>query len=356
MLTTPTTITSQTPLETLIDSYLAYYASGSNHTARGKRQDIQKFLEFLSKHKKIEKVEELKVSHWDHSATQQFVENCLSRGYSPATTGRRLATLKHLGRTLAEKIAGFTNPAREVKTPTQKVTKPKSLTEIEVIAIKQKAENLVAQKSSKKKKNDFKSIRNRMIALFLLDTGLRADEVRLMKLSQINDELEWVENVRTKGKKYRKVYLTSAIREDFKIYLNERESELKRFVNNLTLAKSKLLPLFISTHKVDITKPETFFLSPKTIWRAIHNLSEQTKLHPHLLRHTFATELLDNSGDIRLVAQALGHSDVRVTMRYTERSDEEMAKALEKARENKPLSKLDFVARAKRFCQGETKE
>jgi integrase/recombinase XerD len=53
------------------------------------------------------------------------------------------------------------------------------------------------------------------------------------------------------------------------------------------------------------------------------------------LRHTYATNLLDDSRDIRLVAQALGHSDVRITMRYTERGNEEVAEALEKSRSKK---------------------
>jgi len=76
-------------------------------------------------------------------------------------------------------------------------------------------------------------------------------------------------------------------------------------------------------------------MSPKSIWRAIRSCSVDTKLHPHLLRHTFASELLDSSHDIRLVAQALGHSDVRITMRYTERSDDEVAAALEQARKER---------------------
>jgi site-specific recombinase XerD len=60
-----------------------------------------------------------------------------------------------------------------------------------------------------------------------------------------------------------------------------------------------------------------------------------TKLHPHLLRHTYAVDLLEDSKDIRLVAQALGHADVRITMRYTERSNEEVAAAREKLNRKK---------------------
>jgi integrase/recombinase XerC len=91
------------------------------------------------------------------------------------------------------------------------------------------------------------------------------------------------------------------------------------------------LPLFLSGHGASSGDVDSFLMSPKSIWRVVRQHSVDTKLHPHLLRHTFATELLDSSRDIRLVAQALGHSDVRVTMRYTERTDEEVAKAIERS-------------------------
>ena len=77
----------------------------------------------------------------------------------------------------------------------------------------------------------------------------------------------------------------------------------------------------------------------KSIWRIISDFGKRARLladdsfdglHPHKLRHTFAHGLLDTSRDVRLVAQALGHSDVRTTMRYTERTDDEIAKAIEK--------------------------
>ena len=62
-------------------------------------------------------------------------------------------------------------------------------------------------------------------------------------------------------------------------------------------------------------------MGAKSIWRAIHELSGELHLHPHLLRHSYAIDLLHTSKDIRAVAQALGHSDVRVTMRYAERKN-----------------------------------
>jgi integrase/recombinase XerC len=322
-------LTPRSHLMPLFDHYSEYYASGSSHTAKAKRSDIERFVKFLSNYKRKKDAEALAVGDWDFSATQRFVDDLLQKGEAPATVSRRLATLKHIGRTLADRIPGFINPSREVKGPRLAVLTPKSIPQNEVKKIKQRANQRAAEKPT------FIRSRNRTLFAFLLDTGLRADEVRLLKYSQVSEKLDWIESVRTKGKRYRNVYITSAVREELKAYLHERELHLKRFVNNLTFAKSRSLPLFISTYKADVKNPETFFMSAKSLWRAIHELSCETKLHPHLLRHSFAHELLDHSNDVRLVAQALGHSDVRVTMRYTERSAQEVAAALEGTRKKK---------------------
>ena len=57
-----------------VDSYLHYYASGSNHTARAKRLDLDKFSDFLLKFTSLSKKSKLKLHHWDHSSVQRFVE------------------------------------------------------------------------------------------------------------------------------------------------------------------------------------------------------------------------------------------------------------------------------------------
>jgi site-specific recombinase XerD len=127
------------------------------------------------------------------------------------------------------------------------------------------------------------------------------------------------------------------MREPLKKYLAARAVELQRFFPNLSASTDAKLPLFISTFKASSANLKSFEMGAKSIWRVIRSYSVDTKLHPHLLRHTFATDLLGVSRDIRLVAQALGHSDVRITMRYTERGDEEVAQALETARRNSKI-------------------
>jgi site-specific recombinase XerD len=125
------------------------------------------------------------------------------------------------------------------------------------------------------------------------------------------------------------------MRAPLKEYLAARERELARFFPKLSTQVNSTLPVFISSYGASSADLKSFELSPKSVWRAIRSFSVDTRLHPHLLRHTYATNLLDDSRDIRLVAQALGHSDVRITMRYTERGNEEVAEALEKSRSKK---------------------
>jgi site-specific recombinase XerD len=313
----------------VVESYLRYYASASTHTARAKRLDLNSFLKFLSKHHGIKKAQKLTVQDWDFSAVQCFVEESLRGGVAPASVARRLATLKHMGRTLAEQVPGFTNPAREVKFPKLNVLKPKGLASRELAAIRENAKKRLADRKS------FNRFRNWVIFELMLDTGLRADEIRLLKLSQLDESLNWIKNVRTKGRRYRNVYITSKLRPLLKDYLEKRTFALRRFYAKLNQPTDRALPLFVSTYNAVPGEVETFLMGTKTLYRAIRELSAETRLHPHLLRHSFALDLLSHSNDVRLVAQALGHSDVRTTMRYTERREEEVARALEKARRAK---------------------
>jgi integrase/recombinase XerC len=310
----------------VINSYERYYACGKTHTARAKRLDLQHFAKFLVEFRGYSKAEKLKVRDFDFSAVQRFVDDSLAKGESPATVARRLATIKHMGRTLSEKVAGFINPAREVKPPKIPVQRPQAVPKQELSAIKRKAKERLSRKHS------FIRSRNLMLLNFLLDTGIRADEARLLKRGQLDDKLEWVKNVRTKGRRYRNVYITSAVRKSLTKYLEERERELKNFFSKLSKRSDRELPLFISSYGAKAAKPESFMMGAKTLWRAINEFTSEQHLHPHLLRHSYALDLLNHSNDIRLVSQALGHSDVKVTMRYTERKDEEIASALERAR------------------------
>ncbi len=318
-------------LQQVMQSYLRYYASGDGHTARAKRYDLGYLLEFLCQGSPSTL---LPVSQWTMQATKDFVDHRLSLGEAPATVSRRLATVKHFGRTLAERVPGFINPAREVKSPGVHNSKPNGLSDQDIALLREAANDYLVEKSE-----SFQSIRNVFLLDLLLSTGLRADEVRLLYMKQLTGA--WLKDVKTKGRKFRNVYLDSQVRESFESYLERRTVELEeKFPSVLALPQKDTAryPVFISTYGAKIGDPSSFALSPKSIWRIVSDFGKRARsmadegfdgLHPHKLRHTFAHGLLDTSKDVRLVAQALGHSDVRTTMRYTERTDDELAEAIE---------------------------
>jgi site-specific recombinase XerD len=325
----PSSEVASLSLTLVIEEYLHMYAEGRSHTARAKQIDCEKFIEFLKTHRRASSRAELTVADWDHAATQTFIDRLLKLGESPATVSRRLATLKHMGRVLSERMPGFIHPAREVKPPRMQIARPQHVSQDEITEIRERMQ------STPTGKRPFSTIRNQTLLNLLLDTGLRADEIRCLTMAQLDDKLEWIRKVRTKGRRFRDVYITTEMRPALRTYLEARAQELARFFPKLSPSTNSRLPLFISSHGANPAQPHSFEVSPKSIWRIIRSCSVDTKLHPHLLRHTYAVDLLDTSRDIRLVAQALGHSDVRVTMRYTERGKEEVAAALEKSRKGK---------------------
>ncbi len=323
-------------LTSVFESYERYYASGEGHTARAKRYDLQHFLQFLAGDRPLHDV---LVGDWTLQSTKDFIEARLQLGEAPATVARRLATLKHVGRTLAERVPGYINPAREAKAPVFHPSRPQGLESEEIELLRAAADHI---RSSTK--DPFTAIRNQALVEILLSTGLRADEIRLLTIAQVTEDRSWLTNVRTKGKKFRNVYLDSSVREHLEGYLRTREHALLErcpLYAALTAQQRERFPVFISFYRATIDQPSTFGLSPKTVWRIVYDIGlraqvlaakPMSNLHPHKLRHTFAHGLLDSSKDVRLVAQALGHSDVRTTMRYTERTDEHIAQAIEAQR------------------------
>lgn len=324
----------------VIESYIRYYASGDGHTARAKRYDLQYFLEFHASITGAKNTKSVLIADWTLQSTKDYIDDRLSRGEAAATVSRRLATIKHFGRTLAERVPGFVNPAREVKSPSIATSRPQGLTQEEIELLRAAAEQSLVDADG-----SFASKRNYVLLNMLLATGLRADEVRLLFRSQLDSNLEWLKNVKTKGRKFRNVYISSDIRPLLKAYLEDCDAELvKKFpsYSSLRATEQQRIPVFLSFYRSDIDNPNTLCVNPKTIWRIINGFGEKAcalslqpmpNLHPHKLRHTFAHGLLDSSKDVRLVAQALGHSDVRTTMRYTERTEEELAKAIEASKE-----------------------
>ncbi|MCX7952638.1 MAG: tyrosine-type recombinase/integrase [Deltaproteobacteria bacterium] len=305
---------SSCDLNRLAKEYLNTWA-GIYHTKRAKRVDLDNFLAFLKS------FNVLSPSEVSKNIVQLYIDHLVRLNYSPATIDRRLATLKHFFKWLFKNGYSTSNCLDEIRLRLSKLAKPSYLSTEELTEI---FDNLSLKLQ---RKLSFKSIQNYAVFAFMLETGLRAEEVRKIKLGQVSSDLSWIKNVRTKGTKFRNIYIPRRIRAILRDFLIARDKYLKKRLKKIEMPQQ--FPLFISIYRSNPKIPESFAISAKTLWRMISGVSTSFKIHPHKLRHTFAMKLLETTKDIRLVSQALGHSDIRTTMRYTQRTDEEVAQALE---------------------------
>lgn len=161
---------------------------------------------------------------------------------------------------------------------------------------------------------DEKSLRDKAILEMLFSTGLRVSELCSLNsdIDLSRDEL----SVRGKGEKVRVVFLSPSAKDAVKAYLKARKDmEEALFVSASTIGKSKV-------QKIKHTPTR---LTPRSIEMLIKKYAIKSgitkKVTPHILRHSFATDLLSNGADIRSVQALLGHASINTTQIYTHVTD-----------------------------------
>jgi site-specific recombinase XerD len=170
---------------------------------------------------------------------------------------------------------------------------------------------------------DEKSLRDRAMLELLFSTGLRVSELCALDsdIDLSRDEL----SVRGKGDKVRVVFLSDTAKNAVKSYLKVRKDmEEALFVNIPLQSKSKTGKDAVETKARSVARAPGR-LTPRSVERMIKIYATKAgitkKVTPHVLRHSFATDLLNNGADIRSVQQLLGHSSIVTTQIYTHVTD-----------------------------------
>lgn len=162
----------------------------------------------------------------------------------------------------------------------------------------------------------FKKLRDRAILELLFSGGLRVSELTNIDRDKINLKNQEIV-VRGKGDKIRIVFVSDRAREILEEYLNKRtDIDQALFVRD-----TKALKKFSSQEKNKENKKDSLRLTPRSVQRIVKYYAKAAGIlkdvHPHTLRHTFATDLLTNGADIRSVQAMLGHSSITTTQIYT---------------------------------------
>jgi site-specific recombinase XerD len=158
-------------------------------------------------------------------------------------------------------------------------------------------------------------LRDKAIIEMLFSTGLRVSELAKLQIDQVNlkrDEF----TVKGKGSKHRIAFLSDEAKKALKTYLHARQDTSPH--------------LFVGHDRAKAARGEVTAISSRSIQRIIEKYATEAgitkRVTPHVLRHTFATDLLRNGADIRSVQAMLGHESITTTQVYTHVTDKELGK------------------------------
>jgi site-specific recombinase XerD len=161
--------------------------------------------------------------------------------------------------------------------------------------------------------DDLKTLRDRAILELLFSTGLRVSELCSLTTDSVDIKKDEF-SVRGKGQKIRVVFLSTSAKEALKKYLDKRTDMSEH--------------LFVSIPKNDKTIDDTPALTSRSVERIVTYYATKAGISknvtPHVIRHSFATDLLSNGADLRSVQAMLGHENIATTQVYTHVTDKQL--------------------------------
>lgn len=308
------------PLTEVMNAFIKDIPAEKDHTRRAYRSDLNFLLAYMGRKQKIAHI---LLGDITPRVIEGFLAHRIQHGEAPTTAVRRMGAVRAFDSFVAEREPAYTCPSRRVEMPMIEIRAFEGITEAEAVKLVAAAYELGEGRATK--------LRNGVAVELLLSTGLRANELITATEGQLSECGGWIRNHRCKGGHFRDVYIPSDARLALCRWMNERDRILARYRLKSTLP----FPLLVSDRAASAKDPASFRMNIKTLWRIVASAAAAAGLrhiHPHMLRHTRAHEVLEQSGDIRLVAQALGHRSLQTTMRYTQRTKEKMAERLEQTR------------------------
>lgn len=217
----------------------------------------------------------------------------VQHGKSPRSVSRYLSAYRQFYRWLVREGLIETDPVALIESPKTGRGLPKALTE-------QQVESLLAAPDTKTKLGQ----RDRAMLELMYATGLRVSELVGLELSNLNMN-QGVIRVIGKGRKERLVPMGEEAHESLRIYLADGRPGL--------LKGAQADSVFITSRKAGMTRQAFWYM----VKRYALKCDIKGKLSPHVLRHSFATHLLNHGADLRVVQLLLGHSDLSTTQIYT---------------------------------------
>ena len=275
--------------------YISEQKKYSAHTQTAYAQDLLQFEDFISQKY------ELTFEAVQHIHAREYIVYLMEEGIGASSIGRKLSTLRSFYKYLQRQGVVQRNPMLLVKAP--KVAK-----KLPVFVDEQKMDDLLD--SAVVFDNSFPSVRDKMMMELFFGTGIRLSELISLKVADISF-YEHTVRVLGKGNKERIVPVTPQLSAQLKAYLELKQQQ--EF-------DSATASLFV-TDKGDPLYAKYVYNKVK---RYLALVSTQKKRSPHVLRHSYATSLLNRGADLNAIKELLGHASLAATQVYTHNSIERL--------------------------------
>ena len=289
-------------------NYIQFEKRYSPHTVTAYNTDLLQFYKFLEQQYGISSIREA-----NHSIIRSWLVFLLERENTPRSIQRKITTLKSYYKYMIREGVIDQNPIRKVITP-------KSPKRLPVYVEKDKMDHLLDEIELG---DGFSVLRDRLIIELLYNTGIRLSELVNLKESDI-DFFRSSIKVLGKRNKERLIPFSDKFGKSLKKYILERKSEIDLLSETSPVAPESL---FITDSGANIY--------PKFVYRVVTACLEQVttieKRSPHVLRHTFATHMLNNGAELNVVKELLGHANLSATQVYTHLTIEKLKKIYQQA-------------------------
>ena len=273
------------------ENYLKNVRKYSLNTINSYISDINIFLEYLH-------IQKLNYKDVNHEVIRSYLKYLDEKKYKNSSINRILSSLNDYYNYLTKCKVTKYNYFEDINRPRKEKRLPNFINYSEYM-------NLLA--TVEKEENEFLKARNLLLLEILFDTGLRVSEAVNIEINNINKKEQSIK-VLGKGNKERIVYYGDYAKNYLEDYLNLRR--------NINIVDKEYL--FLNKNYTRLTRRGVEYL--------ISNISKKAllrqKISPHTLRHSFATEMLNNGGDRRSVQELLGHKSLSTTGIYTHVTNE----------------------------------
>jgi integrase/recombinase XerC len=230
---------------------------------------------------------------------RSWVVDLMEKGYAPKTIHRKLSSLRSYCRFLISRGELDADPVA-------KVLKPKMNKRIPQFVDEKGINRLLDEYEFG---NDFSGTRNKLIINLLYQTGMRRSELTGMKIASF-DQSQFTVKVVGKRSKERIIPVGREIAEEISVYLHKRQ-EVDRDLSDMLFLTEKGKPVY----------PKLIY---RIVTRYISMITTLKKTSPHILRHTFATHMLNSGADLNAIKEILGHASLAATQVYTHNTFEKL--------------------------------